>query len=177
MNYLKRRLLIAIYYGFLYYLPPSYYPGGSIFRRLRYVVCKELFDKCGKNVNVESHAFIHNGTNVRIGDNSGIGVNCRIYGRIIIGKNVLMGQDVVIITNNHAFSRTDIPIMEQGYTEINPVYIGDNVWIGDRVIILDGITIGAESIIGAGSVVTKNIPEWAIAGGNPAKIIRFRKEI
>lgn len=74
----------------------------------------------------------------------------------------MMGTDVVIITRNHAFDRTDIPMMHQGFEEERPVVIGNDVWIGDRV------------IIAAGAVVTHDVPPYAIVGGVPAKVIRMR---
>jgi len=65
-------------------------------------------------------------------------------------------------------------MMEQGFSEERPVVIGNDVWIGDRVMILPGIQIGNGAIVGAGSVVTHSIPDYAIAAGNPARIIKYR---
>lgn len=86
----------------------------------------------------------------------------------------MMGTDVTVITRNHRHDRTDIPMMEQGFEEEQPVVIGNDVWIGDRVVILPGVHIGNGCIIGAGAVVTKDIPDNAIAAGVPARVIRFR---
>jgi maltose O-acetyltransferase len=69
---------------------------------------------------------------------------------------------------------SDIPIKYQGVTEEKSVTIGDGCWICSRVIILPGVHIGKNSVIGAGSVVTKDIPDYAIAAGNPAKVVRIR---
>lgn len=74
---------------------------------------------------------------------------------------------------NNAFSRTDVPMNQQGFQEEQPVII-DDVWIGGHVIILPGVHIHRGAIIGAGAVVTKDVPEWAIVGGNPARIIGIR---
>lgn len=63
----------------------------------------------------------------------------------------------------------------QGMSKEHPVLIEDDVWIGANVIILPGVKISKGSIIGAGSVVTKNVPEYAIVGGNPARVIKYRK--
>ena len=87
-----------------------------------------------------------------------------------------MGTDVTIITRNHRFDRTDIPMMEQGFEEERPVYIGNDVWIGDRALILPGVHIGDGSIIAAGAVVTKDVPPYSIAAGVPARKIRDRFE-
>ena len=110
-----------------------------------------------------------------LGDYSGIGVNARINGTCTIGDYVMMGADVTVITHNHSFERTDIPMMDQGFEEERPVVIGNDVWIGDKVTILPGVNIGDGSIIGAGAVVTHDVPPYAIVGGVPAKIIRMRK--
>lgn len=87
----------------------------------------------------------------------------------------MMGTDVVVITKNHAFNQTDIPMMQQGFEDERPVIIGNDVWIGDRVIILPGVHIGDGAIIAAGAVVTKDVPAYAIVGGVPAKLIRMRQ--
>ncbi len=89
----------------------------------------------------------------------------------------MMGQECAILTTNHRFDRLDIPMNEQGCSEIKPVVIGNDVWIGMHCIILPGVHIGNGAIIGAGSVVTKNVPDFAIVGGNPAKLISFRKQV
>lgn len=167
--------LILLFYCGVRYLPPSYYPGGRIWQKLRFLICRPLFGTCGKNVNIESKAYFHGGRFIHIGNNSGIGVNARLNGTIIIGNNVMMGQDVVIFSMNHNFSRTDIPMTDQGFQEDRPVTIGNDVWIGDRVIILPDVTIGTGAIIGAGAVVAKSIPTMAVAVGNPAKAITYRE--
>jgi maltose O-acetyltransferase len=77
---------------------------------------------------------------------------------------------------SHAYDRLDIPMDQQGFEDPTPIHIGDDVWIGARVIILPGVNIGSHCIIGAGSVVTKDVPDYAIVGGVPAKIIRMRNE-
>jgi maltose O-acetyltransferase len=110
---------------------------------------------------------------IAIGDNSGFGMNSRI-GSVTIGKNVMMGPDCLILTKNHAFDSTDIPMNMQGYKEDSPVTIGNDVWIGQRVIILPALRIGDGAIIGAGSVVTKNVEDYTIVAGNPARVIRKR---
>ena len=88
----------------------------------------------------------------------------------------MMGTDVTIITRNHRFDRTDIPMMEQGFEEERPVYIGNDVWIGDRALILPGVHVGDGSIIAAGAVVTKDVPPYSIVAGVPARKIRDRFE-
>jgi len=173
---LKRFLLRLIYYCGVRYLPPSYSLGGQVWRYFRYIVCRHLFSSCGKNVNIESRAYFEDGRRIRIGDNSGIGVNARLNGTVIIGDNVMMGQDVAMFSINHEFSRIEIPMIHQGFQEDRPVRIGDDVWIGDRAIILPGVRVGNGVVIGAGAVVAKDIPDWAVVIGNPARVVRLRKQ-
>ena len=87
----------------------------------------------------------------------------------------MMGTDCVIITRSHRHDRTDIPMMDQGFEEERPVFVGNDVWLGDRGIILPGVHIGDGCIIGAGSVVTRDIPPYSVAAGIPAKVIKDRK--
>ena len=89
----------------------------------------------------------------------------------MIGDDVMMGPNYIIYTRNHSFNRTDIPMNKQGMQDFKSVVIGNDVWIGARVIILPCVQIGDGSIIGAGSIVTKDVPPYAIVGENPAKII------
>ncbi len=140
---------------------------------MRKLCAKLIITKCGKNVNVEKSARFS--SRISLGDNSGIGIRASIQGNTYIGNNVMMGPDCIIYTRNHKFSRTDIPMCEQGFQEEKPVYIGDDVWIGGRVIILPGVKIGTGAIIGAGSVVTKDVPDYAIVAGNPATVKKYRK--
>lgn len=91
-----------------------------------------------------------------------------------IGSHVMMGPEVYIYTQNHNFSRIDIPMDQQGWTEEKPVTIDDDVWIGARVTILPGVIIGKGSIIGASAVVTKDVPPYSVVAGNPAVVVKKR---
>ena len=175
MKKIARFMATVLYFGFARYLPVSYNPLGlGLTKPFRAMLCRFMFQKCGKNVNVERGAWF--GYNIEIGDNSGIGINSELNtpGGIFIGNNVMMGPDVMIITQNHKHDDITKPMLEQGF-ERAPVIIEDDVWIGTRVIILPGVKIGRSSIIGAGAVVTKDIPPFSIAGGNPAKVIKKRE--
>ena len=129
--------------------------------------------KAGKNINIQRKVELT--SRASIGDQSGIGKNSVVNGPITIGKYVNIGADLRVITRNHNFDRIDIPMQQQGNAEEKGVVIGDDVWIGDRVIILPGVHIGNGCIIGAGAVVTKDIPDFSVAAGVPAKVIRNRK--
>lgn len=174
MKKVKKVLGYILYNLFAKNLPVSYAKINLFSKKIRGFCGKLLLESCGTNVNIERGATFS--SKVQIGDNSGIGINAFLQGRVVIGKNVMMGPECIIYTINHAFSRVDISMREQGLQEEKPVAIGDDVWIGGRVIILPGVKIGSGVIIGAGSVVTKNIPDYAIVGGNPATIRKLRKD-
>ena len=112
---------------------------------------------------------------LQIKSNTWIGQGCFFHsaGEITIGESVGIGPMVKILTSSHQDQDSDPPIIDQPI-EFLPVTIEDNADIGIGSILLPGVTIGKNSIIGAGSVVTRNIPENAIAYGNPAKTIRVR---
>lgn len=104
---------------------------------------------------------------------SGAYVSC--LDKVTIGEYFHCGQNLTIFTNNHDYESGEA--IPYGRTNVlRPVVIKDFVWIGANVIILPGVTIGEGCIIGAGSVVTHNIPDCAVAAGNPAKVIKFRNK-
>ena len=168
------KIYLALYYGFARHLPVSSSKGTLWCRKLRRRVVSHIFDFCGKEVNVEKGAFFGDGKRISIGEGSGIGVNCNVHGPLTMGCNVMMGPDVTILTHSHIFDNTDIPMNKQG-TIIKPVSIGDDVWIGMRSIIMPGVKIGNGVIIGAGAIVTKDVPDYAVVAGVPAKVIKYRK--
>lgn len=129
---------------------------------------------CGKDVNIYKYSKIS--SHVQLGDQSDIGYRARIQGKCIIGNYVMMGPECWIWTMNHNHASTDIPMILQGNEKEKPVLIEDDVWIGSRVTILPGVTIGTGSIIGSGAVVSKDIPPFSIAVGNPARVVKKRKE-
>lgn len=144
-------------------------------KKLRYFFAKNIIKSCGKNVNFEKGATF--GYALSIGDNSGVGVNCELNGEIEIGNDVLMGPEVVIYTQNHEFMNKDVTIFEQEFRAPQKVVIGNDVWIGRRAIILPGVKVGTGAVIGAGAVVSKDVPEYSVVAGNPAKVIKTRESL
>ena len=111
------------------------------------------------------------GFNIELGSNFFANYNCTMLdvAKITIGKNCFMAPNVSIYTAGHPV-HPDVrnSMLEYGI----PVTIGDNVWIGGNTVICPGVTIGNNCVIGAGSVVTRDIPDWTIAAGNPCRVIR-----
>jgi maltose O-acetyltransferase len=175
---MKRVVSLFLYYVFARYLPATNngLKLSKLIQRIRRASARNAFDYCGKNVNIERKADFGKGTGIRIGDSSGLGVNCSVRGPLDMGANIMMGPDVTILTSIHNTVSTDIPMNQQGFLPNQKVTIGDDVWIGTRVIILPGVNIGKGSIIGAGAVVTKDVPEYAVVAGVPAKVIKYRKQ-
>ena len=116
---------------------------------------------------------------VVIGDKTDIGCNSFIGSikGIFIGHSVLIAGNCYIGGGRYISDRLDIPMMEQGLYSKGPVVIGDDVWLGAGAIVLDGVRIGKGCIIGAGAVVTKDLPDYAIAIGVPAKVTKMREGI
>lgn len=112
---------------------------------------------------------------VVIGDSVHIGQNCFIdgTGKLKIGKDSVLGPNVVFLTGNHEFKNPNMPIRLQGGIPM-PIVIEEDVWLGANMIVLGDVTIGKGSVIGAGSVVTKDIPPYSVAVGVPAKVIGKR---
>lgn len=174
MKHKLKKIIGLLFYNLIAkHLPISYDFGGRAAKKIRSICAYMILEKCGINVNVERGALFS--SRVELGNNSGIGINASIGGKTIIGNDVMMGPDCIIYTRNHNFNRVDTTMRGQGFQEEKPVYIGNDVWIGGRVLILPGVHIGNGCIIGAGSVVTKNVYDWAIVAGNPARVIRYRK--
>ena len=178
IHLVKRTGWYIFYHGFAQHLPASYryQPLGRFAKFCRASACRRLFKKCGKRVNIEHGANFYTGWEIEIGDDSSLGIDCMVPYDLKVGKDVMMGPQVVIIGENHRSSDLDMPMRLQGYKLYPPVHIEDDVWIGTRAIILPGLTIGKGAIIGAGAVVTKDVPPYAVCAGNPARIIKFRYE-
>ena len=149
----------------------------------------------GSGVEIKHHAMLKG--KITIGDNTNIypyallktrkseiviGNNCHVHefsmlisvGGIKIGNNVRIAHHVSLLATTHQFERTDIPISEQGMYSKGGIVIEDDVLIGAGAKVFDGVTIGRGSIVGAGSVVTKDVPQYTIVAGIPAKPIKKR---
>lgn len=174
---IKKYFGLILWMFFAKYLPKSVNPViGPLSKSVRAFCAKLIFKRVGSNVNLENLAYFGNGFEIEIGDNSGIGKRCRIPSNIVIGNNVMMAEEVIILNQNHEFQDRSVPLNQQGYKAKTKLTIGNDVWIGTRVIVLPQVEkIGSGAIIGAGSVVTKNVDDMAIVAGNPARLIKTRE--
>jgi len=176
-------------------------PGGTG-SRLRRLYYKPRFRYMGRNINILPGCTIRGERNIICGDNVGIGLYAQFYagiqegsgfieignnttfnscvmlnadtgGVILIGRNVLIGPNVVFRASNHAFGRRDMIIRDQGHKS-GRIIVGDDVWIGANAVILPNVDVGTGAVIGAGSVINKEVAPYTIVGGVPAKQVGVR---
>ena len=138
------------------------------------LILSELIPNVGKNFYVEPPFFCDYGFNISCGENVYFNVNCVVLdaNKVTIGSNVLFGPGAQLYTASHPL---DFETRRTNQLS-KPITIGDDCWIGGNAIICPGVTIEKGCVIGAGSVVTKNIPEYSLAVGNPARVIRKLNE-
>ena len=132
--------------------------------------------KLGRDCIIRSGASL-NGKCIILGNNVRMGYASHIFGgsdSVQIGNDVMIAPNVVIAGGYHGMDRSGIPMVFQKGVSKGPVIIGNDVWIGANSIILSNITIGDGVVVGAGSVVTKDIPDYAVVTGNPAVIDKYR---
>lgn len=126
----------------------------------------------GRDSVIESFSCINNAVgDVVIGDKTRIGLHCTIIGPVTIGNNVNLAQGIVVTALNHNFTDCTKRIDEQGIST-KEVTIGNDVWIGANATILPGVTIGRHCVVAAGSVVTKDVPDYTVVGGVPARVMK-----
>jgi acetyltransferase-like isoleucine patch superfamily enzyme len=111
---------------------------------------------------------------VEIGSGTKVNRRCFITAKrhVKIGAHVLFSNNVFICDHLHAFDDTDTPVMRQGATAPQPVEVGEGTWLGINVAVMPGVRIGRHCVIGANSVVTDDVPDYAIAVGAPARVVR-----
>lgn len=173
---LVRKFFLVLYYLVGIHFPTQPFPGWCLGYAFRRFLVGRIFESCGEGVIIKQGAIFGDGSKLRIGNHSQIGHNARVPFDLIVGDDVIMAPDVVIWSVGHEFSGTDIPIRLQGETARRPVVIGNDVWIGQRCVIMPGVRIGDHAVIGAASVVTRDVPPYAVVAGVPAKVLRYRNQ-
>lgn len=136
---------------------------------------RDIIGKAGKGICVESPFHCDYGWNIEVGDNFYANYNCTILdvAKVKIGSNVMFAPNVSVYTAGHPVHPDS---RNSGYEYGIGITIGDNVWVGGSVVINPGVHIGNNVVIGSGSVVTKDIPDNAVAAGNPCRVIRYITE-
>lgn len=133
-------------------------------------IVEELLGKSEKAF-INPPFYCDYGSHIEVGKNFFANYNCTIIdvAKVTIGDNCQFAPNVAIYTAGHPVHPDSRNSLYEYGIEVT---VGDNVWIGGNTVVLPGVHIGSNSVIGAGSVVTKDIPEWVVAGGNPCKVIR-----
>ncbi len=126
----------------------------------------------GENSWIAAGAIVRG--HVTIGSNSSINPLTHVAGRVTIGSDVRIAGMVSIYGFNHGFSSIDRPIYRQPHTS-KGIVVCDGTWIGANAVLIDGVRVGAHCIVAAGAVVTKDLPDYSIAGGNPAVVLEDRR--
>jgi acetyltransferase-like isoleucine patch superfamily enzyme len=173
-KYNKKILFIIAeeYIGFFVrYLP------GYLGFLLRFIFYKPLFKRLKFLPLIYPGTYFTHSYGISIGKNFSINSGCVIDGRggIVIGDNVMIGPNTVIVSSSHQYNNIDKPMTYLDHV-FSPVIIENDVWIGANVFIKGGVRIKSHSIIAAGSVVLNDIEEYSIVGGIPAKFIKDRRK-
>lgn len=131
----------------------------------------------GSNSTIEDFATINNGMgDVHIGKHSRVGIGSVVIGPVTIEDQVIIAQNVVISAMNHGYEDPTIPIRQQPCSS-SLITVKKDSWIGANAVITAGITIGMHAVVAGGSVVTRDVPDFTVVAGNPARIIkRYNKE-
>lgn len=146
--------------------------GSVICRRTRMDVLPFNDFRLGDRATIEDFVTINNGLgDVIIENDARIGIGSVLIGPVYVGSHVIIAQNVVISAMNHSYSILNVPIRLQECTK-ERVRIGADSWIGANAVITSGVSIGKHSVVAAGSVVTKNVPDYSIVAGNPARLIK-----
>jgi acetyltransferase-like isoleucine patch superfamily enzyme len=142
----------------------------------REVLFARLFGGCGAGVYIDYQCCFRYFSRIFLRNDVIINRGCRFFVsntfkdvEIRIGNNVAIAPDVCFFAAGHDYSDLELPDLAKS------IVVGDRVWIGGRAVILLGVTIGEGAAIGAGSVVTKDIPAWTVAAGNPARVLKDRE--
>lgn len=131
----------------------------------------------GRNCIVEMTGVIREpGESLEIGSNVGIAAHAflGVRGRVVIGRNTILGPYVSLHSENHVFSDPGTPIRLQG-AKRRGISIGEDCWIGAKATVLDGVSVGDGCVVAAGAVVTRDIPPFSVTGGVPARILKKRQ--
>ncbi|UCM87887.1 acyltransferase [Streptomyces marincola] len=127
--------------------------------------------RIGADSYIAAHAYVTGTLNA--GNDCTVNPFTVVRGTVTLGSGVRIGAHASILGFNHSMA-PDRPVFRQPVTE-RGITIGDDVWIGSNAVVVDGVTIGSHAVVGAGAVVTRDVPEWAVVAGNPARFIRDRR--
>jgi putative colanic acid biosynthesis acetyltransferase WcaF len=164
------KIKVTIWYFINYFIFNSAFPWPYKFK----VALLRLFgSEVGNGVVIKTKVKIKNPWRLTIGDNTWIGESVWIDNLedVIIGKNVCISQDAMLLTGNHDYTKTDFPY------RLGKITLDDGTWIGAKSVVCPGVICRSHSILTVNSVATKDLEQWSIYTGNPASFVRVRKGI
>ncbi|RSK42567.1 acyltransferase, partial [Hymenobacter rigui] len=148
------------------------YAPGSLVRRARRDLIPFHAFELGRHAILEDQVTVANGMGgIYIGDHSLIGIGDVLIGPVRIGHHVILAQHVVLSGLNHGYQDPTRPIREQPCSAAE-IVVEDEVWIGANAVVTAGVRIGRHAVVAAGAVVTRDVPAYAVVGGNPARVLR-----
>lgn len=146
--------------------------GATICKRTRMDVLPWNTFELGENSTIEDFSTVNNGVGaIKIGSRARVGLGNTLIGPVTLKDDVRLAQNVVLSGLNHNYEDISLPIHAQGVSTAE-IIVGEETWIGANSTILAGVTIGKHCIVAGGSVVTKDIPDYAVAVGNPARVMK-----
>lgn len=148
--------------------------GGDVGVFIRYVLVSHLARSCGNNVIIKQYVILENIENIDFGNNVSIHPFCYLEGKggIFIGNDVSIAHGTSVLSTNHTWERRDIPI-KYNPVSVKMVVIRDDVWVGCGCRILSGVEIGERSVVAAGAIVNRNVEQYELVGGIPAKHLKY----
>jgi acetyltransferase-like isoleucine patch superfamily enzyme len=145
--------------------------------------CLDAKGTTNRGISIKRGVFIGRNTilsckngNIVLEEDANIGFNVEVFSAatVRVGKKVLIAAYTYLVGGDHLYDRVDVPVLDQGRTA-RGIDVGDNVWLGAHVVVADGVRIGRDAVVGAGAVVTSDVPEFHVAAGVPARVIRDRR--
>jgi acetyltransferase-like isoleucine patch superfamily enzyme len=145
--------------------------------------CLDAKGTTNQGIVVERGVFIGRNTilsckngDIVLAEEANVGFNVEVFSAatVRIGRKVLVAAYTYLVGGDHLYDRVDVPVLNQGRTA-RGIDVGDHVWLGAHVVVADGVRIGRDAVIGAGAVVTADVPEYHVAAGVPARILRDRR--
>ncbi|MFC1671736.1 acyltransferase [Planctomycetota bacterium] len=134
----------------------------------------------GDNVLIARNTILScKGGSISLGENTNIGMNCLFQAEsmIALASNIVVASYCYLVAGgNHGIDRIDIPIIQQPPVSRGGIVVQDNCWLGARSTVIDGVTVRRDSVLGAGAVAIRDVPEFCVVAGVPAKIVKRRKE-
>jgi acetyltransferase-like isoleucine patch superfamily enzyme len=147
--------------------------------------CLDAKGTDNRGIDIGPRAFIGRNTilsckngDIVIDEEANLGFNVEVFSasRVRVGKKVLIAAYTYLVGGDHLYDRTDIPVLDQGRTA-RGIEVADHAWLGAHVVVTDGSRVGQDAIVGAGAVVVGEVPDFSIATGIPAKVVRDRRDV